>query len=119
MFKLLVMHAYRCEIKGVIMSRLEYAYMLEKNIGPLMEAMQNNHGGSFSMDILNHLSSKKWYSISIAKEESIFLFSCLPGIYGPQKVEIPQSPWALCTGGMEVPLCDTWLKQYAYEEGLW
>jgi hypothetical protein len=25
---------------------------------------------------------------------------------------------ALCTGGMEVPLCDTWLKQYAYDEGL-
>ena len=40
------------EIIGVIMLRLEYAYLLEKNIGPLTEAMHTKvtHGESFSMD---------------------------------------------------------------------
>jgi hypothetical protein len=53
--------------------------MLEKNIGTLMEAMQNNHGVSFNMDILNHLSSKNAIQL-VSQEESICRLSCLLGI---------------------------------------
>jgi hypothetical protein len=39
-------------------------------------------------------------------------FVCSPvfPIYSSFTVEIVKSPWVLCTGGMGVSLCDTWLK---------
>jgi hypothetical protein len=54
--------------------------MLEKNIGPPTEAMPN-HGGSFSMDILNHLLYVKITIHLVFKEESICRLSYHPGIY--------------------------------------
>ena len=50
------------EIIGVIMLRLEYAYLLGKNIGPLTEAMHTKvtHGESFSLDKNPQISQEKY-----------------------------------------------------------
>ena len=44
------------------MFRLEYAYMLEKNIGPLTEAMNTKvaHGESLSLDKNPQISQEKY-----------------------------------------------------------
>ena len=41
--------------------------MLEKSIGPLTEAMQNNHGESFSLDILKNLLRENIVVVAYAK----------------------------------------------------
>jgi hypothetical protein len=76
----LVKHAYQCEKSGLSCKRFEYAYMLEKNIGPPNKAMPN-HGGSFSMDILNHISLVKITIHLVFQEDSICWLSCRPSIY--------------------------------------
>jgi hypothetical protein len=51
----LVMHAYRCEMSGVIMQKTRICIFVREEHWAATETM-HNHGRSFIMEILNHLS---------------------------------------------------------------
>ena len=90
--------------------------MLEKNIGPLTKAM--NHGGSFSLDTNPQSLMRILFVVECLciKEESIICVYVVPvwmsklRIIKSEKSKMRAFSLDLCTGGIEVPLCDTWLK---------
>jgi hypothetical protein len=88
---------------GLSCKRFEYAYLLEKIIELLTETMPN-HGRSFSMDFLITLNKfnlvLSWYF-----KRSSFVYGPIVPVYIAFAIQK-----ALCTGGMEVPLCKHLVK---------
>ena len=93
--------------------------LLEKNIGPPTKAM--HHGGSFSLD----LNPQSLMRICLCiKEESIIYFLCCPGmdvlkLRSIKRNQMRSISLDRCTGGIEVPLCDTWLKHMQCNDNPW
>jgi hypothetical protein len=99
-----------CEMsgRGLSCQRFEYAYLLEKSIGPLTETMPN-HGKSFNMDFL--ISFHK-FNLLLSWYFKRSLFVCCPVV--PVCIAFAKrckSQNLLCTCGMEVPLCEHLVKK--------